>query len=173
MSKIIDITSRRRTVRNNKFDNITNFFKKHQKTFIILVTAIVAILAIEIVSHLNKEQNPLGVTGIARIDGYKFGVFENEDDAIKHTIENLPAGIKKIEISSNEENVDVYTSLFTSLVTKSTNNKFLLDLTNVANNETIIVTICIGGDGSLISKCLSEDVKKYYFAVSVRETIKK
>ena len=162
---------RMRGGRYSRLRHISNIIRTHFKTAIILAIVLVTIISVISISNIVKDttrniEEP-GIAGIAKIDGYKFGVFDTTDEAIEHTIANMPAGIKKIEISNTTKKIDVSTSIFNSLVTKAEKNVFLLDLTNVINNEPIVVTISIGGDGSLVSRYLDDDVKFYYFAVSV------
>ena len=172
-NKIIRYADRKRQKGIKKIvSNVAGFFKKHKKTMVVLILSIAVISSIIAISNLFKKSMPPGITGIAKIDGYKFGVFETQEEAIEYILADMPAEIHKIEILNPlNQNVDVYTSIFTSLVNKSSDNEFLLDLTHAEINEPIVVTINIGGDGSLISKYLGEDVQTYYFAVSRRSEV--
>ena len=103
-----------------------------------------------------------------KVSKQKVTIYQKEDEAANNAIEDVPASvIDKITIKAKKH---VYLhSEPTVPITSKDNKNFTIDLTNQHNNQTILFTLEVGGDGSLVGKQLqNDDFEKYYLVIKVK-----
>ena len=144
------------------------FLGSHWKVILIPVIIIAFLFIAKGISGLlGGGTKAPGKTGIVKLDSYKIGVFDTEEEAITYSITDFPAGPHTIEVNGKNPVISVDWR-WLSLLGQTAENEWAFDLTNVGNNETVIVTVKTGGDGSLVGQLLSNDVSTSYFAVTVK-----
>lgn len=145
------------------------FFRRHwKKLLVVLIVIITVIFAIVLISNLvgNRAQNT-GISGMLEIDGKGVGVFEEKAEAESNTY-TVEAKTSVLEIRSSEStNISVSKSGFPFKVNQLKNEKYELDLTNLAHDSIITVKLEIGGDGTFVSRRLTNEVSTYYLCLKV------
>lgn len=141
--------------------------KKILRIAIIIVACLLLIILVVIgIKHFSNSK----ATRIVKFDGNNISVYDTEDEAIKNAIPDVVAEEKKVEVNSHKY-VDVKAKVgifHSSIVSKTSDNEFKLDFSGIGNEQKVVIEVLIGGDGSFSANALSNEVKKYYFAVIIK-----
>lgn len=153
------------TGKNCEVDNMKA--KKILRIAIIIVACLLLVILIVIgIKHFSSSK----ATRIVKFDGNKISVYDTEDEAIKNAIPDVVAEEKKVEVNSHKYvKVKAKVGIFhSSIVSKTSDNEFNLDFSGIGNEQKVVIEVLIGGDGSFSANALSNEVKKYYFAVIIK-----
>lgn len=145
-----------------------NFFKRHW--WKILIAIIVIVLVIVIVALIKNNKKNSGITGIVKFDGQKISVFESANEAIDNSFQT-DAGEKPVSVKHGDKNTKVTAKINnfkTKIVTDNGKGDFVVDLSQVADQEIVLFEVKNGGDDSWFGDRIGNEVKRYYFAVLVK-----
>ena len=144
------------------------FLKKHWRKILIAIIALVIIIVI--VTIIKNSKNNNGITGIVKFDGKKISVFENANEALKNSIQS-DASEKQVSVKNGDESTKLTAKIGNfkaKIVTDKGKGNFVVDLSQVADQKIVLFEVKDGGDGSWVGDRISDEVNRYYFAVSVK-----
>ena len=147
-----------------------DFLKRHWKSIIIAIMAIIIIIfSVKGISLLiEKKHEKTGIPGIVKVDDKKIKVFESYENAqLPKNIIETDASAKTIKVKGNGY-IKINSNPRLKIKTLKESSKFSADLTQQKDNQIILFEVKIGGDGSLIGERLEmEEIEKYYFCLKV------